>query len=394
MSNSYWLQDGPPVHAPPSGPLNCDVVVIGGGLCGTSAALHLAQQGVDVILLEGRRVAQSASGRNAGFLLQGTAERYSRAAAIMGRDRARRIHAMSLDNHRLMAQTIAEEQIDCAYQRRGSLQLAGSALEETELLESAALLREDGFEANTLRRDQLPAALQHGGFSMGVHLPADGELHPARFVQGVAAAAVRHGARIFEDARVVHLDASCTGSVVAQTATAEVQAAIAIVATNARAGELLPYFIDKVDPVRGQMLATAPCEPLFDCPIYANHGYDYWRQDEKHRVILGGWRNIDPDGEVGHEESVRDEIQAKMVEFLRSMGVDVPITHRWAGIMGFSRDGLPMVGPVPDAAGALAGVGFTGHGFGFGFLAGQALAVQTLEGVHPVCTELDPRRFA
>jgi hypothetical protein len=53
-----------------------------------------------------------------------------------------------------------------------------------------------------------------------------------------------------------------------------------------------------------------------------------------------------------------------------------------------------MVGPVPDAAGALAGVGFTGHGFGFGFLAGKALAVQTLEGVHPVCTELDPRRFA
>ena len=135
------------------------------------------------------------------------------------------------------------------------------------------------------------------------------------------------------------LDAGSTGEVRVQTEQGEVKAAMAILATNARAGELIPYFADKVDPVRGQMLTTAPCDPMFTCPIYANHGYDYWRQDEHNRVVLGGWRNLDPEGEVGHDETVRDDIQAKMVEFLAEMGVTAPVTHRWAGIMGFSRDG-------------------------------------------------------
>ena len=228
---------------------------------------------------------------------------------------------------------------------------------------------------------------------MGVHLPADGELHPARFVQGVGRAARRQGAQIFEGSRVTALDAGSTGEVRVQTDGGEVRAAMAILATNARAGELIPYFADKVDPVRGQMLATAPCAPMLTCPIYANHGYDYWRQDEHNRVVLGGWRNLDPEGEVGHEETVSTDIQSKMVEFLASMGVTAPVTHQWAGIMGFSRDGLPMVGPVPGSPAALAGVGFTGHGFGFAFLAGRALAAQVMEGAHGFCEDFDPRRF-
>ena len=394
MSTPYWLQDSTAATQSLSETVAADVVIIGGGLCGTSAAYHLAQAGIDVALIEARTMSESASGRNAGFLLQGTAERYNRAVELMGRDRARRIHQWSIENHVRMAEVIAAEGIDCAYQKRGSLQLAGSAQEEQELIESAELLVEDGFEATLLDATALPEALQQAGFTMGVHLPADGELHPARFVRGVGRAAQRYGARIFEGSRVTALDAGSTGEVRVETEGGEVKAAMAILATNARAGELIPYFSDKVDPVRGQMLATAPCDPMFTCPIYANHGYDYWRQDEHNRVVLGGWRNLDPEGEVGHDETVRDDIQAKMVEFLAEMGVTAPVTHRWAGIMGFSRDGLPMVGPVPGSPAALAGVGFTGHGFGFAFLAGRALAAQVLEGEHGFCEDFDPRRFA
>ena len=394
MATPYWLQDSTAATQSLSETVAADVVIIGGGLCGTSAAYHLAQAGIDVALIEARTMSESASGRNAGFLLQGTAERYNRAVELMGRDRARRIHQWSIENHVRMAEVIAAEGIDCAYQKRGSLQLAGSAQEEQELVESAELLVEDGFEATLLDATALPEALQQAGFTMGVHLPADGELHPARFVRGVGRAAQRHGARIFEGSRVTVLDAGSTGEVRVETEGGEVKAAMAILATNARAGELIPYFSDKVDPVRGQMLATAPCDPMFTCPIYANHGYDYWRQDEHNRVVLGGWRNLDPEGEVGHEETVRADIQAKMVEFLAEMGVTAPVTHRWAGIMGFSRDGLPMVGPVPGSPAALAGVGFTGHGFGFAFLAGRALAAQVLEGEHGFCEDFDPRRFA
>ena len=146
MATPYWLQDSTAATQSLSETVAADVVIIGGGLCGTSAAYHLAQAGIDVALIEARTMSESASGRNAGFLLQGTAERYNRAVELMGRDRARRIHQWSIENHVRMAEVIAAEGIDCAYQKRGSLQLAGSAQEEQELVESAELLVEDGFE--------------------------------------------------------------------------------------------------------------------------------------------------------------------------------------------------------------------------------------------------------
>ena len=393
MSTPYWLEPITQTHPTLNGDKTCDVVIIGGGLCGTSAAYHLAKAGVSVVLLEARTLSESASGRNAGFLLQGTAERYSRAIEVMGHEKAKRIHTWSLENHRMMAETLQRESIDCAYQKRGSLQLAGTPEEEAELLESARLLNADGFTAQRLDRSDLAPALQNAGFQMGVLLPEDGELHPARFVKGIGHKAAARGAEVFEHSPVLRLDAAALGEVVAHCPQGRVHAAMAIVATNAKAGELLPALADKVDPVRGQMLTTEPAPPLFDRPIYANHGYDYWRQDEKGCVVLGGWRNLDPDGEVGHQETVQPHIQQAMQAFLLRMGVTAAVRHQWAGIMGFSRDGLPMVGPVPGAPGALVGAGFTGHGFGFAFLAGAALAHQAMEGQHPFCSDLDPRRF-
>ena len=224
MTTPYWLQPSSGSTSNLSGTVEADVVVIGGGLCGTSAAYHLAQAGIAVALVEARTISESASGRNAGFLLQGTAERYNRAVELMGRDRARRIHQWSIENHTRMAETINAEGIECAYQKRGSLQLAGSPQEEQELIESAELLTEDGFEATLLDAAALPEALQQAGFTMGVHLPADGELHPARFVQGVGHAAQRHGAQIFEGSRVMALDAGSTGEVRVETEGGEIQA--------------------------------------------------------------------------------------------------------------------------------------------------------------------------
>jgi glycine/D-amino acid oxidase-like deaminating enzyme len=226
-------------------------------------------------------------------------------------------------------------------------------------------------------------------------LPADGELHPARFVQGAQAAARARGARCFEHSPVLELDAAQPGSVRARTPGGEVHAQLALICTNARAGELLPWYADKVDPVRGQMLATGPAPRIFPQPIYADHGFDYWRQTPDGRIALGGWRNLDPGAEVGLDDVLHDEIQARMTAFLARFPEleGVAVTHRWSGTMGFSRDGLPLIGPAPGAAGALAAVGFTGHGFGFGWLAGEALAALVVDGQHPVVADLGPGRL-
>lgn len=394
MSVPYWLDGAAPLAAPLHGTAKADVLVIGAGLCGASAALALGRAGIDTIWVDRGPVAHGASGRNAGFLLQGTAERYVRAVAIHGRDQARRVHALSRDNHRAMAEEVMRLGIACGYMRRGSLQLASSVEEEADLLDSAALLREDGFPAVERTGADLGPALAGAGFKLGVHLPDDGELQPASFVQGVARAAMGLGVRLHEHTPVTTLDAPAPGDVRAVTPTGEIHAQIALVCTNAAAGDLLPSLRGAVDPVRGQMLATAPAPQVFDCPIYADHGFDYWRQDEHGRIALGGWRNLDPESEVGTDEVLHPLIQERMTEFLRRFPAlrDVPVTHRWSGTMGFSRDGLPLVGAVPGLPGALVAAGFTGHGFGFAWVCGRALAEIVLEGRSNVADLFPARR--
>ena len=92
-------------------------------------------------------------------------------------------------------------------------------------------------------------------------------------------------------------------------------------------------------PVRGQMLCTTPQSPIFERPIYADHGFDYWRQKPDGRIVLGGWRNLDPDSEVGYDETLHGDIQDSMTRFLRQFNglASVQIETRWSGIMGFQR---------------------------------------------------------
>ncbi len=395
MTTPYWLEGASPLAPALSGDVSADVLVIGAGLCGAAAALALGRAGVDTAWVDAGAVSHGASGRNAGFLLQGTAERYVRAVAIHGRERARRVHALSRENHRAMAAEVERLGLRCGYQRRGSLQLAGSVEEEADLLESAVLLREDGFPAHERTGDALGAALSEAGFRFGVHLPDDGELQPAEFVRGVARAAEGLGVRLFEHTPVTTLHADAPGDVCAETPGGRIRAQIALVCTNAATGALLGGLAGTIDPVRGQMLATAPAPPLFDCPIYADHGFDYWRQDEHGRIALGGWRNLDPEGEVGVDEVLHPVIQERMTEFLHRFPAlrSVPITHRWSGTMGFSRDALPLVGAVPGSPGALVAAGFTGHGFGFAWTCGSALAEIVLEGRSEVAELFPARRF-
>ena len=393
----WWSRSDPPAAAPAlREDIEADVLVVGAGVCGAGVALTLAESGVDVAWVDAGRVASEATGRNAGFILQGTAERYDRACAVMGRDRARAVHALSVENHDRMAAVIARYHLRCDYARRGSMQLAGSEREEDELRTSAAWLLEDGFQAELRGRSSLPPALAAHGYRMAVFLPGDGELDPVRFVRGAAESARAKGVRLFEDTPVTHLEAPSPGDVRAQTPHGVIKAQLAVLCTNARVGSLLGFGESTVDPVRGQMLSTAPAPAgVFPIPVYADHGFDYWRQLHDGRIVLGGWRNLDPGAEVGHRDVLHSDIQARMTAFLRSFpGLEsLEIEHRWSGTMGFSRDGLPLVGPAPGAPGALMGAGFTGHGFGFAWRSGEALARLVIDGRDPLVDLLSPSRL-
>ena len=393
---SLWLDydycPRPPLH----GTHHCDVVVIGGGICGISAALHAARMGFSVMVVESRVVAWGATGRNAGFILAGVAERHSRVAAMYGRERANTLWATTLENHQLMAEEISRSAIPCEYRLRGSIQLSNSGDEDAELRESAELLAQDGFAGHFLEPHEVPEVYRGAGFGGALVIPTDGELDPARFVRGAAEVAEAEGVKIFENTPVMAMDTATQGEVVVETSEGRIHAMVALLCTNAHAAELVPWFEHRVMPTRGQMLATAPAPLLFDCPVYANHGFDYWRQTVAGRIVIGGWRYLDTEGEVGTRDHVHGEIQGAMERFLaRFPGLQgVEITHRWSGIMGFSSDGLCQVGAVPGQPGLLAAVGFTGHGFGFAWAAGKSLAQLLAEGRSALSDLLPPRRLS
>lgn len=367
---SLWLDGVSRSYPPLDGDVTADVAVVGAGVAGVATAYFLASAGAKVVVLEARGVAEAASGRNAGFLLAGVAENFVAAAHRYGEQRALRIWHFTKHTQALVRALVAEHGIDCELRWNGSDQIPGDDAEWREIEGSARRLSSEGVAVSVD-----PAA------RIAMY-PDDGELHPVRWVRGLAAAAVSKGARIHEATRV---DALAPGEL--RTATGIVRAAAVVLCTNAYTAHLTT---SRVRPVRGQMLATAPTAQVFARPAYANRGYQYWRQTRDGRVLVGGWRDTAVDEEIGEEERTTDVIQKKLEAFLRERRITAAITHRWAGTMGFSHDALPYIGAI--APGQFVCGGFTGHGMAFGPASAELVATLVRGATHPDADLFDPMR--
>jgi len=358
VTEPIWSPPAPrPVRALPP---RADVVVVGGGITGVTALRWLALRGVDAVLLERHQLAAGASGRNAGFLLMGVAANYAMAVRQHGRDVAHEVWQFTAESHALLAGAL---QGRARYARRGSLVLAASEDEAALLRESAELLAADSLPG----RYVTPAALLND---------ADGEVDPSAAVACLADSLP--DASIHCGTAVLGLDASAS-EVRVYTQRGEIIAGAVVLATNASTADLAPSM--PIAPVRAQMLATAPVDARVAArPTYSHWGYRYWRQRDDGRVLLGGWRDTAPDIEVGTETALNPGIQRHLDARLEALDVAAPVTHRWAGIMGFSPDELPLVGPVPDMPNVFVCGGYTGHGMGFAASATRTLVAHLLDG--------------
>ncbi len=367
---SLWLDGVSRSYPPLDGDVTADVAVVGAGIAGIATAYFLASAGAKVVVLEARGVAEAASGRNAGFLLAGVAENFVAASRRYGEPNTLRIWRFTQRTQALVRSLIGEHRIDCALRWNGSDQIAGDDEEWREIEDSARRLSSEGVAVS------VELATRTATYA------DDGELHPVRWVRGLAAAAVAKGARIHESTRV---EAVATGE--ARTASGVVQVGAIVLCTNAYTAHLAT---SRVRPVRGQMLATAPTAPVFARPAYANRGYRYWRQTSDGRVLVGGWRDTAVGEEVGEEERTTDVIQKQLEAFLHERGITAAVTHRWAGTMGFSHDALPYVGRI--APGVFVCGGFTGHGMALGPASAELVAALVRGGTHPDAGLFDPLR--
>jgi gamma-glutamylputrescine oxidase len=352
MPDPFWRP--PPEKYPGRLPDKADVLIIGGGIAGVSLLHHLARRRIDAVLVERHHIAWGASGRNAGFLLAGVASSYAEAIHTYGREKAREVWELTNENHDRMIESARGQKV--GYRRLGSAILPAGDEERALLVESEQLLVEDGFQA---RWD-------------GTRLlnPRDGEVDPSAMVAALARQArpgtIREGVDVTgisprrSDVEVRAGDDLCLAGAV-------------ILATNAYTPQLVPSV--KIQPTRTQMLATAPqARSVVDVPTYSDHGYRYWRQLPSGECLIGGWRDTALEAEKTLEDGPTAEIQEHLERALGGLGVTGEVTHRWAGIMGFTESGLPMAGLLEGMPNVCICAGFTGHGMGFAFITAERVA--------------------
>ncbi len=382
MTRSYWqIKNSGLIRKTlsPDLPAKCDIAVVGAGIVGTAAAYYLKSMGCgDVVVLEKEHAGYGASGRNAGFLLAGMAEPYSRLVVGMGRDSARLLMRSTIENHDLIAEAILSGKVSCDYQRPGAFHLAVSDFEKRELAESIELLNKDGFGGEFFDRNVIKSRIGFGDFEGAYYCPSDGSLDPFAFVNGLG-----RDLNLVEGFEVESI-AKSGGQVKISGGGRSIMAEMAVLATNAYSPLVDNFFKDMIFPVRGQMLSTQAGldNPLGRTTYYANFGYDYFRSTPENAVLMGGLRNRFIENEVGYADELNPDLQAGLEGYVRdSMGIEnFAVTCRWSGIMGNTVDGLPLVGALPHNGAVLAAVGYNGHGFGLGMIVARDVARALMTG--------------
>ena len=340
---------------------------MGLGGSGLSAIGELLDLGVDVVGVEKDRIGSGATGRNGGFFLAGTPDFHHRAAVVLGDDRAAALYRLTLEQlDRIWLET------PDAFRKTGSIRLAV----DQEEVEDCRLQLQSMQDAN------LPVSVYNGPEGHGLLFPRDGSANPLRRVRTLASRARMRGARLFEQSPAVGLSPDRV-----QTPKGSVRCKTVIVAVDGSLERAVPK-VTTVRTARAQMLATGPAyEVDIPRPVYARWGYDYWQQLSDKRVVLGGFRDLAGDSEWTATAQPSAPVQDLLEAFLRDgLAVRAPITHRWAGAIGFTSDKLPVIW---HGSGWALG-GYSGTGNVLGAVCGRAVAQwavtgsSMLDGILPV----------
>jgi glycine/D-amino acid oxidase-like deaminating enzyme len=360
----FW-QDEPYEPGPPlTGDVSVEVCVIGAGIGGLACARRLAERGVRPLVLEARTVASGATGRNGGFFIAGVAPMYHRAAALWGRELAARRHRATLDAQREML--AAAEQAGAREQFRvdGLLRLAIDAAEADDVRAHHAALAADDLPGELLEAADLPAVVRRPG-RVALLTTHDGTVHPVRWARALAAALRAEGATLAEHTRVLAPPEPDGDGVRVETDRGTVRAERVLIALDGGLATLVPAAA-AVRTRRLNMLATAPAPAgVLPLPVYARDGHEYAQQRPDGRITLGGFSDLDGEASFTDREEVAGAVQERLTAWLRDeLAVEAPVTHRWAGLVGYAADPVPLCGAVPGSDGrvvALGGYNGTGH---------------------------------
>lgn len=402
-----WWDETIPAPAWPTlrGEHTADVVVVGGGFTGMSAALHLAEAGIDVAVLEASTPGFGASGRNGGFCCLGGSKRsFDDLCSEYGPEAARDYQMAERAAVELVDGLVRRLNIDIDRHSNGETQLAHRPKEMEHLrAEADRLARAFDVEPEILSKAELPAHGLAGDFHGALSYPIGFGLNPRKYLFGLAQAAATAGARQFQMSPVVRVSPSAQGYVV-ETPDGMVRCAEVIIATNGYSSEDMPdWMAGRYLPSQSTIMVTRPMsDPELEAQGWTSDqmSYDsrnllhYFRLMPDRRFLFGmrGGLLSGPISEARARRRTRRDFERMFPAWKH-----VQATNSWSGFVCLTSHRLPYVGPVPGSPGMYAGFAYHGNGVAMGSYSGYLLASSLIGGnaVVPVpkVMQVPPPRF-
>ena len=372
---SWYAATATPVQcfAPLKGAHKADVCVIGAGYTGLSAALHLAQAGRDVVLLDAQRVGFGASGRNGGQLGSGQRMEQDALEALVGDPEAAKLWDLAQDAKSLVKSLIAEHKINCHL--KPGVAWTGSTKSDVRHLHKYADHLAQKYNYNhiqTLDRTALQSVCRSPDYRGGILDMGAAHLHPLNYALGLARAAVAAGVRIYERSAVHTIDEGIPATV--RTDAGHVVADHVVLACNGYLGGLNRRVAARVMPINNFIVATEPLGertqdvlPIDVAVADSRFVVNYFRLSHDGRLLFGGGESYG----YRFPSDIAAKVQKPMLEIFPSLK-DVKIDYAWGGTLGITMKRLPFL--ARTAPNILSASGYSGHGVGTATHAGQLMA--------------------
>jgi gamma-glutamylputrescine oxidase len=381
-AQSYYAASAHPApdRPPLAGNVDCDVCVVGGGIAGCSAALHLAERGYRVVLLEENRIGWGASGRSGAQAIYGLAAPQSKVKRLVGPASARVLWEVTVEALALIRELIAKYRIDCDWAEGHML----TAIKQRHAADLRAELEElrDQYQYQSVRympRDEVRSVLATDRYISALYDSRSGHLHPLNYTLGLAAAAERAGTQLFEGTRAldfINTGASATGGTArVRTPNGEVRSRYVVLCGNVYLGDTARALASKRMAVATYIVATEPLGAERARGLITNNAavsdmnwvLDYFRLSADHRLLFGGRVNYSGLSSFDAPSATR----ARMLGVFPQLS-DVRIEYAWGGDVDITLNRAPHFGRLAPNVYFLQG--FSGHGIALTGIAGKLVA--------------------
>jgi len=385
--SNYWLTT---VEMPQGTPgelsEQADVAIVGGGFTGLSAALALARRGAKVSVLETHTIGWGASSRNGGMVLTGMKLDAQTLLRRYGLELTKRMYSASLASIDLVERLVGEEKIDCGFARCGHLEVASKQSHFDAYARSAEVIARDfQHQLKIIPRYELASEIGSTIYYGGLVDETSAGLNPARYVAGLAQAALRAGACIYEQAQVQSVSRTTRNGesgFAVQTARGTLFAGNLLIATSGYTSGVTRHLQRRIIPIGSFIIVTEPLPAALarelnprNRMIYdSRHYLSYYRLTPERRMLFGGRAAFFP--ETGRTIARSANILRRNLIEVYPQLQDAKINYVWGGTLDFCFDTMPHAG---QSDGMYFALGYAGHGVAMATYLGKLMA-ETISG--------------